>query len=343
MPRGSERSEESCISQDTTHTCLSDEESITGGGTSVGNKEINKPGLSNTDRNLEIIDETVSGRTLDDQTGFYDFPHQSDCSLSNANECKQNPSWNEANVQLSKISHLPCKTQLPRIRPQTSLRDCCRRELAPLLEQDSVTSADSANSLSSSDISVHTNGNETTAHMMQESKTLSQSTNKAASRWANGLCDTYRYVELTKRCDVLVNQLQTLTYQYGGLQTTYRKHKKLFLILAVINLVLIISVVSIVPSLIIAFGAPPPDEPPVKPPSPADYAVCFPCDDLQFDPYFSIATLREVHRKGDGCCFKSITSVYLSLKQVRNNIMMNKLFRKSNTVDSSYLELAYLE
>ena len=104
---------------------------------------------------------------------------------------------------------------------------------------------------------------------------------------------------------------------------SYRKVWRILLVLAVFDLILMISMITVTFVVVIP-----------KPPEPiptsrlttavADrgrtYNICFDCADLERDRDFSADSLRGLRQKDESCCFDSISSVYLSFKQLSYNV-----------------------
>lgn len=127
-------------------------------------------------------------------------------------------------------------------------------------------------------------------------------------------------VEVINRCDGLINQLQDSTQKYYKLAYSYRKNRRLFYILAVVNLILIMCVLIFVPLLM--FTSRKSDNPTgngstneetgISEATDKQYNICFNCSDLTRDPTFTLETLVEVLQVDGRCCFKSIISVMKS-------------------------------
>ena len=129
------------------------------------------------------------------------------------------------------------------------------------------------------------------------------------------------YISVTSRCDDLINNLQESAVRYNGLRDSYEKNKKLFYILATVNLTLIVTVILCVPLLLATFrkrdfengvnnGETELSKHTVSPDT--KYNICFNCSDLNRDAGFSLETLIEVSQTNGNCCFKSVISVLKS-------------------------------
>ena len=126
-------------------------------------------------------------------------------------------------------------------------------------------------------------------------------------------------VEVIKRCDDLINHLQDSTRKYHKLTDSYRKNRRLFYILAVVNLILIACVLICVPVLMFTprkldpsmFSGSPTENLAVKDLA-KQYNICFICSEIGHDPKFSMETIVEVKMENGRCCFRSILSVMKS-------------------------------
>ena len=114
------------------------------------------------------------------------------------------------------------------------------------------------------------------------------------------------------------NNVKSITQSYIGLKASYRKIRRVLVVLGILDLILIICVVTVVPTVVITttYAASPWTTATSRDEDPNGYNICFDCVDLEKDRAFSAETLRGVYRRDGSCCFKSITSVYFSIKQV---------------------------
>ena len=115
------------------------------------------------------------------------------------------------------------------------------------------------------------------------------------------------------------NNVKSVTESYIGLKTSYRTIRRVLVVLGILDLILIICVLTVVPTVVITTSRAPSPWTTASPrdEDPNGYTICFDCADLDKDRAFSAETLRGVYRRDGSCCFKSITSVYFSIKQVR--------------------------
>lgn len=124
-------------------------------------------------------------------------------------------------------------------------------------------------------------------------------------------------IEVINRCDGLINQLQDFTQKYRKLADSYRKNRRLFFILAIVNLTLIACVLIFVPVLMFAPRAGDGRTSNIVSETAGSkhikhHRICFNCSDLERDSTFSPKTVVDVTLTDGECCFKSILSVMQS-------------------------------
>lgn len=126
-------------------------------------------------------------------------------------------------------------------------------------------------------------------------------------------------IEVINRCDGLINQLQDFTQKYNKLADSYRKNRRLFFILAIVNLTLIACVLIFVPILMFAPRGRDGRYANASSETAASthvkrHRICFYCSELESDSTFSLETVMGVTLTDGECCFKSILSVMQSQK-----------------------------
>ena len=195
---------------------------------------------------------------------------------------------------------------------------CYSVEQEPLLGEESVQSTSSIKSLNASPT---------------ETKDVSNPISRAKTFPRDIQCSGCRDTACACRKNVLDqrnnadNNVKSITENYAVLKASYRKMLRILVALAVLDLIMVICVLTVVPTVAITTprGPPPWTSATSREDDPDGYNICFDCADLEKDSVFSAETLRGVHHRDGSCCFKSITSVYLSLKQVRcfslNNVL----------------------
>ena len=324
LRRDSERSDDTCCSQDTTSTNVSENYCFTelGGSPIKVEENNNKPNSSAVTFGLGPVNDTDLNACL--QNTVHNEITGSSPSVSNNNAVSlYSPNSHEPNQTSSSVykqnehrnGHCDtfCKPSPFRSKPYPHKCNSSQfSQLSPLLEQESAPSVSSF-----SEASKDTSGYEIPIH---HSKTYPQDISEeptygdkycVCQQDQNG-CPAKEYKKFT-------DDLSAVRGQYTSLLTIYCKAKKLFIGLAVLDLVLFVGIVTMVP--IVAITTKPNPEPPdgtaPTPSSDAVTTICFDCTDLEFDPSFTSETLWGLSKRESRCCFKSITSVYVSLKQVR--------------------------
>ena len=318
--KDSERSDETCSSQDTTSTNVSDNNCSIQTFDKVSSIAENEDSLGHRAVTFDLVgvDETDTASSVANATISNEKTNNTNLSVPNDNVV------NKATVKDKKFNrHIQNKEgdilsggqQLNKLRSQLYKcnTNCFSGENEPLLKGESAKSI----------ISMHS------ANELRETSDYPIQISHANTYPRNINCDGYNYSScVCGRClcgpksfsnDAEAN-VKTITENYNGLKTSYRRIWGIFVALAVLDLTMIICVLTVVPSVAITR---PPDPPPWTTTAPLaddldDYNICFDCADLEKDRDFSAETLRGVYRRDGSCCFKSITSVYWSLKQVRH-------------------------
>ena len=145
-------------------------------------------------------------------------------------------------------------------------------------------------------------------------------------------------IEVINRCDGLINQLQDFTQKYRKLADSYRKNRRLFFILAIVNLTLIACVLIFVPVLMFAPRAGDGRSANVSPERAESkdvkqHRICFNCSELGRDSTFSLETVVGITLAEGECCFKSILSVMQSQNWVSRKIHISADIVKQRLID----------
>ena len=149
-------------------------------------------------------------------------------------------------------------------------------------------------------------------------------------------------IEVINRCDCLINQLQDFTQKYRKLADSYRRNRRLFFILAVVNLTLIACVLIFVPVLMFAPRASDGQSANIfsdtaKSTDVKQNKICFNCSELERESTFSLETVVGVTLINGQCCFKSILSVMQSQNWVSSKTNDNSNTIKHKTDQSMYI------
>ena len=306
--KDSERSDETCSSQDTTSTNVSDNynSSQTPGKINI----IEESGASVVTYDLEDTHDADLTSSAANVSYYYEKTNNANITETNGNIANKttgnDPKFNQyiqnngylvsGKQQLNKPKAQVCKCYSNRFSGENK----------PLLEQSTV--------------SVHS------ANVAQDSKEANDNPiqiQHAKTYPRDMTCDAYnscgRHLcgPKSNSNDAEAN-VKTVIDSNNGLKASYQWIRRIFVALAILDLFMIICVLTVVPSVAITRSPGQPGWTTTAPPGDdhAGYSICFDCADLEKDRDFSAETLRGVYRRDGSCCFKSITSVYLSLKQV---------------------------
>lgn len=201
----------------------------------------------------------------------------------------------------------------------------------PLSEKDSISNIDNVSSVSEA----------TSSYKISISRSQSypkcDSLETSFKETAHG-CRPDESSVAKKEYDDFSDEIK-LVKEYDELKIIYHKVKKTFLILAITDIILIILVVAMVPPVAIRSVSGPVMSGAIT--SAARFSklssvednVCFDCADLEIDPNFTLQTLIGIKRQGNSCCFNSITSIYLSLKQLFQKQAEEKLNELNHTLN----------
>lgn len=340
MRSDSVTSDEACLSQQTISTNMCDNYFISKlGGNNINVDEDNI--ASNKEVSSNLIDTCIEGANLP-SANTWKQRNEGAPSKSNRSGLipkfpgseEINPSMNKHNIEGNGLCSMPCSSQTSRANPKTARCDFNNfsLELAPLLDQDSSSSTDN-----SSQASKDTSGYE--MHIRHSFTYPQELSYKSQTGDEDVSCQNHTSMQPTNTFDKTDTDLKSIKRNLERLKNMHRKARCIFMTLFIINVLLIICIFVTVPSLIIKSGLGLPDLPSETTKRPrtdevasTDYNICFDCADLGgFDPNFTAETLSEMYRKGTSCCFKSITSVYLSLKQ----IFQNQIDRKVNELNQT--------
>ena len=127
------------------------------------------------------------------------------------------------------------------------------------------------------------------------------------------------YIDVTRRCDDLLNELQQLALKNIAFRKTYANIRKTFYILALLNIILIMCMLINFPILLARTGNRQGNSAAHEDAAAQDHSpgtICFNCSELNQDTGFSLETLTDVRQKNGLCCFWSIISVLTSIKRV---------------------------
>lgn len=333
--RDSVNSEETCSSQETTSTNISENYCIVLGGNDVNVEEntcnntictdasfsledFEEADLTGLSQNMSSLKQTNEQGSIKSNRNAAKtmFPNEGELTQPNTADFQQTVGRND-------FFSMPCTSQFCRAGHQRTRCDLngFSLELAPLLEKESSPLQDNYSQASK----------DTSGYEIQfcRSGTYPEELNEADN------CQNITSMQPTKIYDNLAGDLQSMKCISAELRSMYRKAKFAFLTLLIINIVMICAVTAVA-SVIITVGPKPPDLPTPAPPNGEaasfSYDICFNCTDLEFDPNFTIETLRGIYRKETGCCFTSITSVYLSLKQLFQIQIERKVNKLNHTL-----------
>lgn len=307
----SENSDDTCCSQDTTITNVSYNSN---GDTTGIIKTI-------TEQDEEIVQEKVTFDGNTDVTFVVPKVVNIDEKTDNAyvslhqENVEDNKAATRSNQKLNTLDSKICKY----------CSSCCSVETEPLLAEDSIQSTNSIQSLKTSSKESKNDPNP-----ISDAKTFPRDILCSACK--NTLCACGQNVR-NKRNNA-DNNVKSITENYIGLKASFRKMLRILVALAVLDLIMIICVVTVVPT--VAISRPPGPSPAPPDDDPHGYNICFDCADLEKDRAFSTETLRGLIRRGGHCCFKSITSVYFSIKQMFQNQVDDGIKSLNNTM--AYLQ-----
>lgn len=299
----SERSDETSGSQETTSTNLSDNDCFA---------LTDNNNMSDAHKNRNIMPFVLEGFHKKDESNVLYFGPPSNNNTVNKAETIDGRTIGFQNKERN-------KTSIGHGQRQFNRRTCTcgtirgSGEVEALLEQESI---DPTESIYSEPVSVVSNDTSGYLDLIPLEKTCPRDINDHTYNHAGG---RKNFPELERDYNEIDKDLEKIQDNYSGLQVSYRKVWRILLALTVFDLILMISMITVTTIVVI------PREPiPTTTLAPVDrgatYNICFDCADLERDSDFSADSLRGLYKKHGSCCFDSISSVYLSFKQVSYNV-----------------------
>ena len=297
----SERSDDTYCSQDTTITTVCDNSnSETPSNIKTITEQDEKIDQEKVTFDLGDIGGTdVTSSVANVDNAYVSLHHEN--VKDKAADTRNNKQFNELNSKICKC----CSS-------------CYSVEQEPLLGEENAQSTSSIKSLNASPTET-----KDVSNPISHAKTFPLDIQCSGCRDTAGACRK-NVLDQRNNAD---NTVKSITENYTVLKASYRKILRILVALAVFDLIMVICVLTVVPTVAITTsrGPPPWKSAASRDDDPDGYNICFDCADLEKDKAFSAETLRGVHHRDGSCCFKSITSVYLSLKQVRcfslNNVL----------------------
>lgn len=336
--RRSESSDETNSSQETTSTSVSESESV------ILNDD-NNTNIGDRDRSLVFFDlKSIHENDETDNHKYYSLSNDSDANNTGIKDETFKttvvlPADNQ--TETSTVSGQQHFTR-PRGVPVNRFGiGHISGELEPLLEQENANSACSIYTLPVSQDSKDTSGY---AEPLSHSKTYPQELNYITGNQA-GICGRTNLPKPANDCKETEKSLKEIQDKSKDLKETYRKLRTIALILVVCDFILIVCVITLTSVGVIPRKQPELINTSALAPSindrDASYNVCFDCADLERDRDFTANSLRGLYQKDGSCCFDSISSVYLSFKQIFQSQMEDRSKTLSDSL--SYMKSLSLE